>query len=87
MAEPSLEQIAKAVETFVNAQTWNERKRIVEAERDKLLIEAVNDIFASLIEYYKSDAKTTQLLEQLRDLLARSRRDGIETAFADYLVS
>ena len=87
MAEPSQNQIAEAVESFINAQTWEECKRIVEAKRDLLLTDAADQVFASALEQYRDDANITQFLEDHRDLLMRCQHDGIEIAFADRLHS
>ena len=85
MAEPTQDQIAEALEAFINAQTWAERKRIVEAQHDLLLSNDADLILADALEQYKNDANVTNLLEQCRDLLARCCHDGIETAFTDFL--
>jgi hypothetical protein len=50
MAKPSQEQIAKAVDAFVNAPTWKESKHIVEAQRDILFTEAADQFLASLLD-------------------------------------
>ena len=68
------------------AQTWDQKKRIVEAQHGILLTEAADQALASLLEHSRGDADATRLLEEHRDLLARCRRDGIETAFAGYLL-
>ena len=47
---PSLEQVAQAVLDFINADTWNEGKRIVEERRDLLLTDAADRVFAMLLE-------------------------------------
>jgi CHAT domain-containing protein/tetratricopeptide (TPR) repeat protein len=82
MAEPSLEQIAQAVEAFMNAQTWEEGKRIIEVERDKLLTDAAEQLLGQLLEQYRNNVNATRILEDRLDLLARCRCDGIERAFA-----
>ncbi len=56
MVKSSQEQIAKAVEDFVNTQTWEEHKRIVETQRDKLLTEEADRILASRMEQHKEEA-------------------------------
>jgi CHAT domain-containing protein/tetratricopeptide (TPR) repeat protein len=83
MAEPSRNQIARALGAFLDAQTWEESKRIVEVQRDKLLTDIADQVLADLLEKYRGDANATRILEDHRDLLARCRRDGIERAFSD----
>jgi tetratricopeptide (TPR) repeat protein len=85
MAEPSQNQIAEAVGSFINAQTWEECKSIVEAQRNLLLTDAADLILASMLEQRRDNANATTLLEERQELLARCRRDGIEGAFADHL--
>ena len=85
MAKSSQEQIAKVVDAFVNAPTWNDSKHIVEAQRDMLLSDVAEQFFASLLEQYRNNAHATRILENHRDLLIRCQRDGIEAAFADLL--
>lgn len=85
MAGPSREQIARAVEAFINAQTWDESKRTVEAQREKLLTDAADQFLAFLLEQYRGDANATSFLQERRTLLVRCRRSGIEAAFAEYL--
>ena len=44
MAGSSQKQIVKAVETFINAQTSEECKRIIEAQSDKLLTDDADEL-------------------------------------------
>ncbi len=78
------DQITEAVQAFVNAQSWAECKQIIEVRRDELLTKAADQIFATSLERYRDDANASRLLEERRALLARCRREGIETVFADY---
>jgi CHAT domain-containing protein/tetratricopeptide (TPR) repeat protein len=86
MAESSREEITRAVESLLAAQTWDEKKRLVEAQRGLLLTEAVDQVFASLLEQRRSDKDASYLLLAHRDLMAHCRQDGIELAFAGYLL-
>lgn len=83
MTEPSQEQIIKAIVDFVSAQTWEESKRIVEVEYDKLLTNTSDLVLAYMLEQYEDDANANRVLAEHRDLLERCRRVGIEAAFAD----
>src|SRR5262249_44525232 len=73
------------VRSFINAQTWEECKSIVEAQRDLLLTDAADLILASMLEQRRDNANATAILEERQELLARCRRDGIMGAFADHL--
>ncbi len=85
MIEPSREEITRAVESLLAAQSWDEKKSLVEAQRDLLLTNSADQILVHLLEQYRGDANTTHLLEEHRQLLAYCRRDGIEVAFANHL--
>src|SRR6266700_3818058 len=85
MEEPSQNQIAQAVAAFLKAQTWEESKHIVEAQRSTLLTDAADQFLASQLEQNKDDATGVRLLGELRDLLMHCRRDGIEVVYADLL--
>jgi tetratricopeptide (TPR) repeat protein len=86
MAEPSRNQIANAVEAIIKAQTWDERKHIVEVHRDELLTNTADQLLAHLLEQYRNNANATRILQEHRDLLVRCRIDGIEAAFAGRLL-
>lgn len=62
--------------TFFTAQTWEESKRIVEVQRDKLLADAADQFLASLAEQYRDNANATRILEDRRDLPAHCRLKG-----------
>src|SRR5205085_7018860 len=68
------------------AQTWEEKKHLVEAQRELLLSKASDQIFVSLLEQEGSDPDATDLLEEHRALIARCRDEGIELAFAGFLL-
>jgi hypothetical protein len=82
---PSQEQITEALLAFINAQTWADSRQIVEARRDVLLTDAVEQFIATLLEQYQGDEEATEVLQEHRGLLARCRHQGIDTAFADRL--
>jgi CHAT domain-containing protein/tetratricopeptide (TPR) repeat protein len=86
MIELSQEQLLESIEALIAAQTWEEKKRLVEAQRDLLLTEAADQTFASLLEQKKSDTDASRLLEEYHNLVARCRDEGIELAFASFLL-
>jgi len=86
VAESSREEITGAVESLLAAQTWDEKKRLVEAQRGLLLTEAVDQVFASMLEQKRSDRVAFRLLLAHRDLMAHCRQNGIELAFAGFLL-
>lgn len=83
--EPPRRQISEAVLAFINAPSWDESKRIVEARRDELLTDAADEAFATVLEQYRGDVAATATLEEHRALLTRCRREGIDAAFANQL--
>ena len=80
-------QTEQAIQAFINASTWAEKKRIVEKQDDLLLTEMAEWVFATLLKQYKcrDDAKTIRILEEHEAVLDRCRHEGIAAAFADYL--
>lgn len=85
--EIPLQDISAAIIALVNANNWGESKRIVKEQRDLLLMDAADQIFADLLEEYKDDRNSTRRLEECRQLLARCHQVGIDAAFADHLRS
>ncbi|MDX6380977.1 MAG: hypothetical protein QOI57_2001 [Rubrobacteraceae bacterium] len=80
---PSQDRIIEAVQAFVTADTWAGSKQIVEANRDVLLTDAANEVFADLLEQYKDNENATRILEEHHALLLRCRSEGIDAAFAE----
>ena len=79
---PAPRHVIPSVRKYLNAQSLEERKQIVEAERDLLLSDAADDVLANLQASYPSDSNAYTTLSKQRALLAQARRKGIETAFA-----
>lgn len=77
--------VVDAVLALVNAPTWEEAKRVVEARPEELLTDAADRVFPALLEQHEGDAAATGTLQEHRALLARCRRDGVDAAFADRL--
>jgi CHAT domain-containing protein/tetratricopeptide (TPR) repeat protein len=83
MEEPVQDQIHQAVETLLQARTWEESKHIVEAQRDLLLTDAADRLLVAQREQAKADVVAVRLFERCHDILLRCRNVGIEAAFAD----
>jgi tetratricopeptide (TPR) repeat protein len=80
---PSPEQISEAVLAFINADTWTESQRIVEAQQALLLTDDADQYFDVLLQQYAGDENATRTLTQHRTLLRRCREVGIDAAFAE----
>jgi len=80
---PFEERIVRAVQAFMAAKTWPERKAIVQAHQDDLLTPAADQVFEGLLMQYKDDEKARRILEDLRSLLLRCQSEGVDAAFAD----
>jgi len=80
------DQINEAVARFVFfAQTWAERKQLVENHRDLLLTDTADATLAALLTQFRDDKDGIRNLEECRKVLIRCRREGIDAAFADRL--
>ena len=75
----------EAVLAFVSAESWPDSKRIVEEQRDLLLTDAADQVFALLLEVSQDKPNAIRILQKHRQLLARCRHEGIEVAFADLI--
>jgi hypothetical protein len=80
----SREEVTEVVVTFIFAESWEERKRIVEERRDVLLTDAADEELAALITSNKNDEDAVATLKEHRTLLARSRENGIDDAFSEH---
>jgi hypothetical protein len=72
----------QAVLDFLNADTWQDSKRIVEDRRDLLLTNEADQFLGQLLKQYKDDPDALKQIEQHRDLLRRCCSEGIDAAFA-----
>jgi CHAT domain-containing protein/tetratricopeptide (TPR) repeat protein len=73
--------LLKAVDAFVNADSWAESRSVVEAHPE-LLTDEADALLAQLIEA-QDDGRATRILEEHRRLLARCRAEGVDAAFDD----
>ena len=80
-----MEMIANALQAFVSAQTWTEKKRIVEAQSDLLLTDEAEFVWTLLLQQYAHDQNAVRLLQEHHELLQRCRAEGIEAAFTERL--
>ncbi|MGB0386175.1 MAG: tetratricopeptide repeat protein [Ardenticatenaceae bacterium] len=79
---PTSQQVIPSVRKFVKAKSWQERKQLVEAERDLLLSDAAEELLGDLLTQYKENTSAYRILTARRTLLGQARRKGIEAAFA-----
>src|SRR5947207_1819107 len=86
MAPPPDKTTLEAVEALVNAQTWSERRQIVEAKHDILLTDDAEQVLNDMLQLVNDDENATQMLEEYRNLLVSCRQVGIESAFAEHLL-
>jgi tetratricopeptide (TPR) repeat protein len=78
---PDSQAILAALQEFVNARTWSESRRVVEAHPE-LLTDEADRLLALLLEQYQDNAEAVRILEEHRVLLRRCREVGIGEAFA-----
>ena len=79
--QPTVEGTMVAVQTLINAETWERSKEIVEKYKDTLLTDAADRFFASQIALCGDYPFTQKGLKEHRDLLRRCRENGIDAAF------
>lgn len=79
---PTPQQVIPSIRKYMNAEGIDERKKIVQAERDLLLSDAADQVLADLQAEYQPESNTYAVLAKRRALLAQARRKGIEAAFA-----
>ncbi|MDP9350195.1 MAG: CHAT domain-containing protein [Chloroflexota bacterium] len=81
----SSRRMLEAVVAFLNADTWVESKRIVEAHRELLLTDDVDAALRYLMYQHSEDADAMRILQQHQQLLTRCRKEGIDAAFSELL--
>jgi tetratricopeptide (TPR) repeat protein len=79
------QQLLQQLISFIQARTWDESRRVVEADSELLGSEA--DELLKQLAAAQQDADARDLIEQHRMLLARCREVGIAAAFAESQVS
>jgi len=74
----------QAILAFIQAQTWDGSRRILEAHPE-LLSEEADGLLGQLIEVQEDDG-ARRTLEEHRALLRRCREVGLEAAFAEKML-
>lgn len=74
-----------AVQQFINSRSWKEAKQLVEDNRRLLLTNEADAILADMEKKYSASLWGTEvpIIQEHRDLLARCRKESIESAFAE----
>ncbi|MDQ7030286.1 MAG: hypothetical protein Q9O62_11165 [Ardenticatenia bacterium] len=75
----------EAIRAFINADTWTESRRVLEAHPE-LLSDEADDLLGQLAEA-QEDERARRLVEQHRALLRRCREVGVDRAFAEMTTS
>jgi hypothetical protein len=75
--------VAEAVVAFVNAESWDESRHIVEDNTDLLLSDGADEVLGQLIHINRSSRAGVDTLKDHRALLADCRRRGVRRAFKD----
>ena len=75
--------LLQALQSFLQAHTWDESRRILE-QHPELLTDETDDLLRQLMEA-QEDKDTLRYLEERRALLRRCREVGIEAAFAEHV--
>lgn len=77
--------LLEALDEFTRSASWGEAKQVV-MQRAELLTEATDALLSSLIAK-QDDHRAVEILQDHRRILRRCRADGVDTAFAERLVS
>ena len=79
--------VADAVQSFLLAGSWEASRAIVHAEPQALLGEEAQELLRALAEEAREagDERAAALIDEHRRLLERSREEGVEAAFADFV--
>jgi CHAT domain-containing protein/tetratricopeptide (TPR) repeat protein len=83
---PSQQEITAALEALVNAQTWGETRRMLEAHESILLSLPALDTLQTIAKNMRATGRgdSAAYVEQHLQLLERARVLGINTAFAEF---
>ena len=74
-----------AVQRFINSRTWKEARQILEENKRFLLSKDADQIMAEMEAKYSRGiwGNEVWVIQEHRKLLAVSRQDGIDAAFAE----
>ena len=80
-----LEQLRQTIFAFIQAETWEESRRILESHPE-LLTDEADALLGQLIDTAQAqgDEAALRIFERHRALLRRCREVGIEQAFAEF---
>ena len=81
---PDPKQLAETLFAFIQAETWDESRRILEAHPE-LLTDEADALLGQLVQAAQAqgDENARRFLEEHRALLRRCREVGVEQAFAE----
>src|SRR5438132_9245229 len=77
--------VIQAVQDFINAQSLEECKNVVDAQHGLLFSGTADQVFEEFLSQYADNENVTAVLRNRRDLLIRCKREGIEPVFADLM--
>ncbi len=77
--------VIQAVQDFINAQSLEECKNVVDAQQGLLFSGTADQVFEEFLSQYADNENVTAVLRNRRDLLIRCKREGIEPVFADLM--
>jgi hypothetical protein len=81
----SFQEIAEVLQDFVNADTWEDSKLIVQANQNRLLSDMADEVFVDFMQGYREKPEAYKFLQAHREVLQCCREIGIGPAFADRL--
>ena len=78
------EKTILAVQRFINSRSWKEARQILEENKIALLSKEADEVIAEMEEKYSRNiwGNEVWVIQEHRKLLAASRKDGIDVAFA-----
>jgi hypothetical protein len=79
------EKTILAVQRFINSRSWKESRQILEENKSILLSKEADEVMAEMEAKYSRNIWGNEVLaiQEHRKLLAASRKDGIDAAFAE----
>lgn len=84
MEKAALKHLVRIVFALFNAPTWEVRKQIVQSYPDLLLSKVADQVLLRMRVHYRQNPEVCQQITALRQILARCRTEGIESAFAHH---
>lgn len=81
----SYDETLYAARLLIEAQTWPDRKRVVEERSNELFGEHIDQAFATILDQAHGCIDTIRAIEQMHTILDRCRSEGIDAAFEAFL--